>query len=645
MVKQKKPVKPGSPVKTAAQTTILTPGKSIAQLPFPFNNFLVPGILIIIVCIAVYAKTLSYSYSYHDDNIIVLDNLPFLKDLSNIPEAITMDAWFRHKQIELYRPLQNVSYMIDAQFGNNIIFATRVTNLVLHILSCLAVFYLLTLFRLERKYAFFGSLIYAVHYLFLHAVIWIPARGDLLLSLFSFLSMISFLKILETNKWYFYAANVLFFALALLSKETAIMLPVLFILYLSRFTKRKFITKGNGILAISYVVLFVVFYYLRDLSITKDEQSIGLGPFFLNLRTIPETIIKLFIPLNFSTMPSFKVGATISGLLVITGFIILFIKKKELFNGNVVFGLVWFACFLLPGMVYRPEFASYTYEYLDHRDYLPMFGIILILLSLVREIEVRSVKKSVPSIILAFMIAVLVYLAFQNFRLNVIYRDPLAYSTSAITSNQKCSLGYFIHGNEVYRLGKKNEAYADFDKAVRFYPKFHDARFDRALLLSEQKRYQESLEDLNILLTVKPDYPPKAYNLRGVVKINLGDQEGARKDLETAIQMDPNYPEAQKNLDILMKTMTHRAAAYQSLNESQKLNEDGVTLAKNGDIKEALKLFEKSFAKDPTFYKALVNIGNCKDALGDHKGACEAWKTAADHGNQGGQDLYDKYCK
>jgi protein O-mannosyl-transferase len=636
---QKRKAAPPVPVKE------VTPSGKVRPLPSLLNSTPVILLIIILACVAVYFHTLSYGFSFHDDNIIVLDNQAFLKNPANVAKAIVSDAWFRHKEIELYRPLQNVSFMVDAWIGKDIIRTTHMTNFILHVLSCLSVFFLLGLLGFHRKYALLGALVYAVHFLFLHAVIWIPARGDLLLSLFSFLSMITFILAVRHGKWYYYLLNVIMLALALFAKETAVMLPVIFLVYLYLFGKKKIFTRGNLVLAVSWLAVFILFYYLRDLSITKDEQSIGLGPFFLNIQTIPETILKLFVPVNFSTMPSFSLVATLLGVMITAAFFLLFFLRKDLFGPAALFGMIWFACFLLPGMAYRPNFASFTYEYLDHRAYLPSFGMIMIFLMILQRLEIISATGAAAKIILAGSVLALVYLGFMNYLLHGIYRNPTTYSESAITANTHCALGYFIHGNEMYQVGKKDTALSDFTNAVKYYPKFYDARFNKAMVLSEKKKYPESQEELDYIVQYKPDLGPKVYNLRGVVRIKLENNDGAMKDFETALQMDPNYPEAKKNLDLLRRTQTNREEFYKYLNEAERLNEDGVTLAKNGDYKEAMKLFERSFAKDPTYYKAVTNIGNCLHAMGNTKGACEKWKIAADHGNKGAQDLLNQYCK
>ncbi|HOV10883.1 MAG TPA: tetratricopeptide repeat protein [Bacteroidales bacterium] len=609
---------------------------------FPIKNILIIYAIIAVVCVGVYFRALSYDYTNHDDDVIVLNNLPFLKDASNIPEAIVMDAWFRHKEIELYRPLQNVSYIIDAQVGSDIIFSTHLTNLVIHILTCLAVFYLLTLLAFNRKYAFFGALIYAVHYLFLHAVIWIPARGDLLLALFAFLTMITFLLQVRTNVWYFYVLNVLAFSFALFAKETAIMLPFIFAIYLFLFNRKKIFTRKNAIVLACYIIIFFVYYFLRDMSIAKGEQQVSIKSFFLNIQTIPETIAKFFVPINFCTMVAYNLWATLLGLFIMAGFIVLFTVKKDLFSKLIVFAIVWFVFFLVPGMMYRPEFAPHTYDYLDHRAYLPALGAVIIILSLLHNLERKIKSKFSKNILTIGLVIFLLYLMGLNLVLNNIYKNPTSYSESAITHNDHSSLAYFIHAVEMKKTGAEEKAIEDYNNAIKYYPKFIDAHYNRAVILYEMQQYEAALEDLDFVIANKPDYGYSVYGMRGIVRSSLADYDGAEKDFTTALKINPDYAEGYKNMETLQQLKKNRPPA---LVEAEKLNALGIELAKSGNYKDALVLFEKANVKDPASSQIIFNLGNCLHAMGDTKAACEKWNIAAVRGNQGAKAMQEKFCK
>ena len=596
-----------------------------------------PYILIIVIaCLSVYYQTLFYGFTNHDDDTIITRNMAFIGDFSNLKQAFLTDAWCRKQTIELYRPLQTVSYIMDAHLGNDIAFATHLTNLVIHLLCCICVFQLLLLFKLDNNTALLGALIYAVHFLFLHAVIWIPARGDLLLALFSFLAMITFIKLVQKNQWIYLIIHVLCFSLALFSKETAILLPFVFLLYMILFHKERLFKTKNYILLACYLLIFLLFSYLRGLSITTTEQSLGLMSLLMNLRTIPETVAKFLVPVNFSTMPFFDFWATLTGSVIIAGTVLFFILKKNSFTKLTLFALCWFLFFLLPGMIYRPEFASYTYEYLDHRAYLPGFGLLMIGLVIFQNAKLSTnLFWAVSAIFLAYLIAV-------NYYFHRCYKNPLVFSELAIKANPKSSLAHFIHGNEIYKLKDVDGALEDFTIAVDNYPNFFEARFNKAVILNQKKQDQAALEDLNLLLSGKPDYSAGAYNLRAIVKATLNDGDGAYADFTQALKMAPDDPVILKNFGTFKST---KVKIPENIRNAEELNRLGVEIAQKGNIEKALTYFHQALAEDPENCRAIENIGNCKDALGDRNGACKEWKKAAAKGSKYAIEMVAKYCQ
>src|SRR5689334_18055715 len=116
------------------------------------NNNALVYLSIVTLCIAVYFKCLFFGITNSDDEVLIVGNLPFLHDLSNICRVFTTDAFYLVKSIDLYRPLQSLTYILDAQWGGDTVFFVHLTNVALHILSCLTAYHLLM--RLEFRQPF-----------------------------------------------------------------------------------------------------------------------------------------------------------------------------------------------------------------------------------------------------------------------------------------------------------------------------------------------------------------------------------------------------------------------------------------------------------------------------------------------------------
>jgi len=149
------------------------------------------------------------------------------------------------------------------------------------------------------KTAFWASLLYAVHPVFAFTEAWIPARGDILLTvwaLFSFLHFMRWKKHGKTTSLIFHFTG---FALALLSKETAVMLIPLFWSYELLFYKPFKIRTITIVNAVIYILLFAVFWWMRSQSVyLQSQHNLSLSHFTANLPTLPETLYYFFYHFN-----------------------------------------------------------------------------------------------------------------------------------------------------------------------------------------------------------------------------------------------------------------------------------------------------------------------------------------------------------
>jgi hypothetical protein len=142
------------------------------------------------------------------------------RDLLTAPDA------FR-----FYRPLTQASLASDAAiFGGNAA-ASRAVSLVLHALVLAAAFALARLLLPSARAAGAAVVIFALtpkaHPI---AVLWLSARGELLMSLFALCSVAAWIRWSRGGSRWWLAATAACYVLALSSKEAAILLPALLLL-------------------------------------------------------------------------------------------------------------------------------------------------------------------------------------------------------------------------------------------------------------------------------------------------------------------------------------------------------------------------------------------------------------------------------
>ena len=183
--------------------------------------------------------------------------------LSKIKLAFTTDA-FLGTNGSFYRPLQTVSFMLDALVGGPKPFIYHLTNLLLHIVGSLCVFWLLLTLGYHRLSSLLLALLFALHPMFVPMVAWVPTRGDLLLTIFVIVSFVLFIKSFRGNRPALVVWHGITFFLALLSKETAVAVPALCLLYYY-FELRK--TKARRLIKSYFVVWLIAggaWYYLHS---------------------------------------------------------------------------------------------------------------------------------------------------------------------------------------------------------------------------------------------------------------------------------------------------------------------------------------------------------------------------------------------
>ena len=162
-----------------------------------------------LISLVIYAQSLFFGYTYLDDNVLVQDNLFFLKDIGNLGKAFTTEVFhLLHSSAAYYRPMLTLSFMWDAIVGGGALWMFHVTDIAIHI-TVVALLYLVFL-KLEGspKLSFVLSAFFAVHPALSQAVSWIPGRNDSLLALFVLASLLTldniflhllFLSLIVTN--------------------------------------------------------------------------------------------------------------------------------------------------------------------------------------------------------------------------------------------------------------------------------------------------------------------------------------------------------------------------------------------------------------------------------------------------------------
>jgi len=457
--------------------------------------------LIIILGVLLYAKTIFFGLTFLDDDIWLIGQQVHLRSIKNIfPLLTTIDFSGVY-----YRPMIALSFLIDSKLAPLYPYSFRITNILLHLFNSCLVLALLKQFRFKANVALSFSLVFVVHPALVQAVAWIPGRTNSLLCAFVLPAMISFVMYLNKRDNKSFALHFISLFFALLTKETALVLPVIFYLYWLLIADQNKSKRAMKFIALSWFVAGSIWFILRYIAL-GGEQIIHVGMIKALIVNFPAVLLyfgKIFLPVNLSVLPVLRDSNIWIGVMIAILVSILLFASDARNNRRILFGIFWFFLFSAPAFVH-----SFTYP--EYRLYIPMIGVFLI----AHEMKVFKVleKFSVAPIIIC--VIVLFFLIALNY--SDAYKGRLAFWENAAKHSPSAPMA---HANLAY-------AYHAHDKMEEA-----EREFQRTLILD-------------------PVAPTINYNI-GVIHYQKGEHDLARKSLEAELNNNPSFKPAEDLLKVL----------------------------------------------------------------------------------------------
>jgi tetratricopeptide (TPR) repeat protein len=612
------------------------------------NNKTTVLALMIAFCLPVflYLQTLAFGCIYFDDDLIILNNISFLSDLRNVPQAFMKDAFIANSHF-FYRPLQTVSYMADICLsGGNNPWMYHLTNVVvLGFIACL-LYLLFGRFIMKSSLALCGALVYCVHPLFVSSIAWIPARGDLLLTGASVLSFILFIEFLETEKKLYLFLHWAAFTLALFCKETAAFLPFLFSIYYLIFYYKTTIKIKHLIAIMLYGASGTLWYFLRSRAIPGDvihNDVYGLKALIDNLRVLPESLAKFMVPLDMAPLPGYSAFKTFTGIGVIIVLILLFFYDRERLRKEKIFSISWFLILMLPAMLYK----HHSYDYLDHRFFLPFIGI----LAFIMFILPRKWHEKGSAHKYWITIAVLLFLSGLSFIKSYAYADSMTFYNTAILRNDTSDFAYNNRGANYLSQGMFDKAIADFTKAIEIKP-YYKAYYNRGIAFDAMGLYDNAIADYTIALELKSD-DGEILNNRGITYFHRGLYNNAIADYTMALKIGPddadvyyNRGMAYQRLELYDKATDDYSKAIElKADYAEVYNNRGTNFMAQGLMDKGLSDFTRAIDLKPDFAEAYFNRGILYLHQGNTDQSCRDFRKAEKNGYENVKDTLVKYCK
>jgi tetratricopeptide (TPR) repeat protein len=588
--------------------------------PIYLYAFLV-GIILII-----YSQTFSFRYTGLDDESLISENYKKLSDPSQIGKALFLDVGLQTDKAMFYRPVQSISFILDTLVGGAHPSVYHISNVLLHCAMCCSVLYLFLTLGFRIILALLFAALFAVHPVFVHAICWIPSRGDMLIGLFLLWSFVFYHRYDEWKHRMDFILHHVFFLFAVFSKETAVVFPLLIILYVIFLHRKKKIIVDLLPSLVVWLPVLCIWFFLRKSAIIAsiDPKLAGIGPLFHNLPAIPESISKLFLPAGISAMPAFSLFGGVSGVVIIILLFVWAFVVKRWKETYFLFGLIWFTLFLLPSLWYRNPLGGNAYDYLTHRLYLPAVGLLLAVITLLRTHVSGNNRWLIIS-----GIAVLLAAGIDSTILAKSYANPEVFTEYVIATNPSCAMAYNNRG--AWKGVSKNDpqgAIADFNEAIRLSPEYSSALNNRAFAYKNTGRLSEAVADFTEAMKYSAASEVEYFN-RGSLLYQLGKIDDAESDFKKALAIKPDYVHAINARGLIKNTHGDRAGAIADFSEAIRLNPQlaeaycnrGMTYSDLHRYDEARADFESAIRSQPDMTIAYANLSTLLEAAGKNEEA------------------------
>ncbi len=514
------------------------------------------------------------------------------------------------------------------------------TNLILHVATALLLWRILQ--KLSIPSGFLAALVFAVHPVNVQAVAWIAQRKEALAAFFFGLSILWYLCDQQRRDakcapeasagirpWYW--LSLIAFALAMLSKTSAAMLPAVLLLIV--WWVRGRITAGNFLRSLPF---FLVAAGLTCVEIWFQGHGDPHphSPFPVRLAGSGAVVwfylAKALLPIDLSFVyPRWSIQPNefcwwLPLLAAITVTILLGRRRNGGWAHALFFAWAYVCIALLPVMGFVETGSMMYSPVADHYSHLALIGV-LVLLAAAWSYWRQRVIGACRWITIASAVILVGIFGLLTWRQNQLFGNPVELYQIALASNPDS--GNFLHGAlaaELLAVGRKQEQIEQYKRLVRLSPNLLPmVHYNLGNMLIAAGKYDEGVEHYRQALRLQPEFADAHYNL-GVALANAGKSQEAVSHFEKTLQLKPGFAEAHNNLANVLRSTGHIAEAIDHYREALRLNPDlavvhrnlGDLLRDTGETEEAVKQYQQVLRLQPDDAATLAKLTKAFAALG-----------------------------
>ena len=548
---------------------------------------ILPFLVLCVLITAPYLPTFSGQFIL-DDHPLVNKN-PYIKKFQPFLSYFSQeDGVSAHGKIDdyhsgYYRPLLNITYFFDYKLWGMRATGFRMTNLILHLITCFLLYRILSRCYEGVAVPLIATLLFGLHPVNSETVSWTAARNNILVSLFSLASFYFYTSKKPDKKILSTSLSLLFFAMALFSKEFAVMLLPIFFLHNRLVAGRQLRGRDEWIGYIPYVVILAFYFSMRWMVTQSVLSPGGFGSIWQRIYFAPYLVIYnlqlIFFPYG---LHSFSVGyretlfnwqaAFGFGGVALIGLLFWQFKKEKM----LLFSILSFVAGLFPvlNIVKTSAVTLISMRWL----YFPMMFLIM---GLSRYLQ-RSLRVN-QLLTLSVLGVGIIYFGAYSYILNenLWHDEDTFFSQEVLNFNNVLYIG----GLAENLLDKKRyrEAEKYFRIAINNYPYELRNYINYSALLIDTSRPDDALLYLDKAkaLTMTHNERGEWFNNIGMAYSQLKEQDKALKHFLKAVHFHPEEPQFWANLGGAYGLMGDYENSISALKKGLDIAPDSIQLRKN----------------------------------------------------------------
>ncbi len=547
-----------------------------------------PTILISMVLIVI---TLAIYWQVGNHEFIILDDCDYVTGNPHVTTGINSAniIWaFTSVDASNWHPVTWLSHMADVQMYSLNPRGHHLTNVGIHVVSTLLLFFLLLRLTGALWQSSFVAILFALHPFNVESVAWVAERKNVLSAFFWFLTLILYVNYVRKQKLTLYILTLFSFMLGLMSKPMLVTLPMVMLLLdywpLDRFRnleqehgfctlsgRTKSIIKEKIPFFICSLFSGVVTIYAQHNG--RAMSSLDVHPLMPRIENaliayvkyIGKTLWPHDLALLYPFPLSIPLWQTIGSLLILL-FISAAAIRLRLRNPYLMVGWFWFLVTLLPviGII---QVGSQSMA--DRYSYIPVIGLfIMIAWGVPNLVKDLSFRQYLLSLLAAAVIIALAVLTWQQL---VYWQDNISLFRHSIQVATRSSTIHFSLGTALASKGDLDAAIHEYQETLRINPKYFEAHNNLGIALASKGDLDAAIHAYQKALRINPNYM-EAHNNLGVALASKGDFNAAIHEYQETLRINPNYLEARINLGIALASKGDFNAAIYEYQEVLKIN-------------------------------------------------------------------------